>query len=46
MHFGMSPFRVVFGKACPLPMEIEHRAYWVVKACNLDLIEAGKERKL
>jgi len=42
----MSSFRVVFGKACRLPVEIEHRAYWVVKACNMDLEEVGKEQKL
>ncbi|XP_016164967.1 uncharacterized protein LOC107607531 [Arachis ipaensis] len=42
----MSPFLLVYGKACHLPVEIEHKAYWVAKECNSSLGGARIERKL
>ncbi|GJU98128.1 reverse transcriptase domain-containing protein [Tanacetum coccineum] len=28
---GSTPFKIVYGKACHLPIELEHKAYWALK---------------
>jgi hypothetical protein len=43
---GMSLYIIVYGKACYLPVELEHRAYWAIKQLNFDLDKAGTHRKL
>ncbi|GJS76737.1 reverse transcriptase domain-containing protein [Tanacetum coccineum] len=41
---GCTHFRLVYRKACHLPVKIKHKAYWVLKQCNMDLTAATKNR--
>nr|GEW86107.1 reverse transcriptase domain-containing protein [Tanacetum cinerariifolium] len=43
---GCTPYCLIYGKACHLPYEIKHKAYWALKHTNFDLTTAGDHRKL
>nr|GEX80525.1 reverse transcriptase domain-containing protein [Tanacetum cinerariifolium] len=43
---GCTPYKLVYEKACHLPVEPEHKAYWALKHANFDLKTAGDHRKV
>ena len=45
-NLGMSPYRLVYSKACHLPIELEHLAYWATRAFNFHIKESGTLRRL
>ncbi|GKF45513.1 reverse transcriptase domain-containing protein [Tanacetum coccineum] len=43
---GCTPYKLVYGKSCHLPIELENKAYWALKHANFDLKTTGDHRKL
>nr|GEX31353.1 hypothetical protein [Tanacetum cinerariifolium] len=43
---GCTSYKLVYRKACHLPIELEHKAYWALKHCNYDLLTVADHQKV
>nr|GEU86523.1 reverse transcriptase domain-containing protein [Tanacetum cinerariifolium] len=43
---GYTPYKLVYGKACHQPIELEHKAYWALKHANFDLLTVEKTKRI
>ncbi|CAM8895881.1 unnamed protein product [Rhodiola kirilowii] len=43
---GMSPFRLIYGKPCHLPVELEYKSFWAIRELNFNMKSAGEKRLL
>nr|GEV61535.1 reverse transcriptase domain-containing protein [Tanacetum cinerariifolium] len=43
---GCTSYKLVYGKSCHLPIELEHKAYWALKHANFDLKITCNHQKL
>nr|GEW32399.1 reverse transcriptase domain-containing protein [Tanacetum cinerariifolium]GEZ02897.1 reverse transcriptase domain-containing protein [Tanacetum cinerariifolium] len=43
---GCTPYKLVYGKACHLPIELGYKAYWALKHANFDLQTTGAHKKV
>ncbi|GJZ14864.1 reverse transcriptase domain-containing protein [Tanacetum coccineum] len=43
---GCTSYKLIYGKVCHLPVELEHKAYWALKHANFDLKTVGDQRKV
>jgi hypothetical protein len=43
-QIGSNPYRLIYGKACQLSVEIEHKDYWALRTANIEMLPARKNR--
>nr|GEV04876.1 reverse transcriptase domain-containing protein [Tanacetum cinerariifolium] len=43
---GCTRYKLVYGKACHQPVELEHKAYWAIKQANFDLKIVNDHRNI